>query len=101
MLALQALPIARELAPFLGAREHDLAHITEALIAAEEKDEPVLLGRLTRLSCLPVYRHNRAARYRISRRSKKENRRGDLLDLGPCRKIGLWHVPAVYRRIHD
>jgi uncharacterized membrane-anchored protein len=34
MLALLALPIARGLAAFLSAREHDLAQITEALIAA-------------------------------------------------------------------
>ena len=50
MLALLALPIARELAPFLNARERDLAQITEALITAEEGDEPRLLDRLTRLA---------------------------------------------------
>lgn len=50
MLALLALPIARELAPFLSERERDLAQITDALIHAKEADEPVLLDRLTRLA---------------------------------------------------
>jgi Protein of unknown function (DUF3422) len=45
-----AAALARELAPLFSARERDLAHITEALIAAGEADEPVLLGRLTRLA---------------------------------------------------
>lgn len=49
MMALLALPIARELAPFLGDREKELAEITDALVAAGEADEPVLLERLTRL----------------------------------------------------
>lgn len=49
MMALLALPVARELAPFLGERERELAEITDTLVAAGEADEPVLLERLTRL----------------------------------------------------
>ncbi|MFD2181924.1 DUF3422 family protein [Rhodoplanes azumiensis] len=49
MMALLALPVARELAPFLGDREKELAQVTDALVAAGEADEPVLLERLTRL----------------------------------------------------
>ncbi|RAI37501.1 DUF3422 family protein [Rhodoplanes roseus] len=49
MMALLALPVARDLAPFLSERERELAEITDALVAAGESDEPVLLERLTRL----------------------------------------------------
>ncbi|WP_207211362.1 MULTISPECIES: DUF3422 family protein [Rhodoplanes] len=49
MMALLALPVARELTPFLGARERELAEVTDALVNADETDEPVLLERLTRL----------------------------------------------------
>src|SRR5271157_2008801 len=52
-------------------------------------------------SRLPVYWHDGAARYLAGRRSKIKNRSGDLLDLGPRRKICLRHVLAVHRRIHD
>lgn len=50
MLALLALPIARELAPSLATHERELADITEALVNAKEEDEPTLLDRLTRLA---------------------------------------------------
>jgi uncharacterized membrane-anchored protein len=50
MLALLALPVARGLAPHLDASERELARVTAALAAAAEaKDEPALLDRLTRL----------------------------------------------------
>jgi uncharacterized membrane-anchored protein len=49
MLALLALGVARDLAPFLRARELELARITNALVAAREADEPGLLERLTRM----------------------------------------------------
>ncbi len=49
MMALLALPVARELAPLLSQREHELAQITTALATAAEHDEPVLLDKLTRL----------------------------------------------------
>jgi uncharacterized membrane-anchored protein len=49
VLALLALPVARELTPALGRSERELAEITNALVTADRKDEPVLLDRLTRL----------------------------------------------------
>jgi uncharacterized membrane-anchored protein len=50
MLALLALPVARELTPFLTSRETELAQITATLVEAKETDEAVLLGQLTRLA---------------------------------------------------
>lgn len=49
ILALLALPVARELAPALAGHEQELAEITAALARAGEADEPLLLERLTRL----------------------------------------------------
>jgi uncharacterized membrane-anchored protein len=49
MLALLALPIARQHAPDVTAWERELAEITNALPNADEQSEPVLLDRLTRL----------------------------------------------------
>ena len=49
MLALLALPLARELGPQLSAWEQGLVEITGAMTAAEAQDEP-LLERLTTLS---------------------------------------------------
>lgn len=49
MLALMALPVARELGPFLTKREQELAQITETLAASRAADEGALLERLTRL----------------------------------------------------
>jgi uncharacterized membrane-anchored protein len=49
MLALLALPLARTLAPQLGAAEDQLADITRALTDAGPPREPVLLEQLTRL----------------------------------------------------
>ncbi|HSD60783.1 MAG TPA: DUF3422 domain-containing protein [Burkholderiales bacterium] len=49
MLALLALPLARELGPQLAEWEGRLVEITGAMAAAGEQDEP-LLERLTRLS---------------------------------------------------
>lgn len=50
VLALLALPVARDLGPHLAASERELAQITAALTAAEPADEPALLDRLTRLA---------------------------------------------------
>jgi uncharacterized membrane-anchored protein len=50
MMALLALPLARETVPFLTAREAELAAITAALVSADPADEPVMLERLTGLS---------------------------------------------------
>lgn len=50
MLALLAFPVARSLAPFLRERERELAAVAAVQTGAGEKDEPVLLERLTRLA---------------------------------------------------
>ena len=49
MMALLALPLARDTAPVLTRLEQELAQITKSLTDAREQDEPVLLDRLTRL----------------------------------------------------
>lgn len=49
MMALLALPIARETAPRLAAMEHELAAVAQELAAGEGRDE-ALLDHLTRLS---------------------------------------------------
>jgi uncharacterized membrane-anchored protein len=49
MLALTALPVARELGPFLSRCEAELAQITQTLAGGRPIDEPALLVRLTRL----------------------------------------------------
>jgi uncharacterized membrane-anchored protein len=50
MLALLALPIARELAPFLSQSEGELAGIAAQMIDADRSTERELLMRLTRLA---------------------------------------------------
>ena len=49
MMALLALPVARELAPLLTRAEQELANITAALVSANSDDEAMLLERLTKL----------------------------------------------------
>ena len=49
ILALLALPLARESTPMLTRWEHELAQITKGLVDASERDEPLLLDRLTKL----------------------------------------------------
>lgn len=49
MLALLTFPMAKELAPILGAAEQRLAEITTSLVSATRIDEPELLDRLTKL----------------------------------------------------
>jgi uncharacterized membrane-anchored protein len=49
MMALLALPVARELSPRLSRMERELAEVT-ATIAREDADEPTLLGRVTQLA---------------------------------------------------
>lgn len=50
MMALLALPLAREIAPQLTTAERELAQITAAMVRAGTGDEPALLERLTRLA---------------------------------------------------
>ena len=49
MMALLALPVAREMAPLLGDYEQELSRVTTVLESADENDEAALLDRLTRL----------------------------------------------------
>ncbi len=70
VLALLALPLARETVPFLGRCERELGAITSALVGAAMADEPVLLERLTRLEAelesrqsANLYRFSAAAAY--------------------------------------
>ncbi len=50
VMALLALPVAQGLSPLLGKWERELSEITAALAAADERDEPGLLDRLTLLA---------------------------------------------------
>jgi uncharacterized membrane-anchored protein len=49
LLALLALPVARDVLPFLVRCESELSSLTSALTTATEQDEPALFERLTRL----------------------------------------------------
>ena len=49
LMALLALPVARELGPFLTRSRHELSELTTALADVRDADEPALLERLTRL----------------------------------------------------
>jgi uncharacterized membrane-anchored protein len=49
MMALLALPVARELTPILAGYEQELSQVTTVLESADENDEATLLDRLTRL----------------------------------------------------
>lgn len=65
MMAFLALPVARELAPFIGRCERVLGDITSALTAATEADEPRILDRLTRLEA-DISNRASASHYRFS-----------------------------------
>jgi uncharacterized membrane-anchored protein len=49
MLATMALPVARELTPFLSSSEAELSDVTAAMTTARTADEPRLLDRLIKL----------------------------------------------------
>lgn len=49
MMALLALPVARETMPFLDRRERELAELARAMMGSSEEDEPRLLNGLTEL----------------------------------------------------
>jgi len=49
LMALLALPVARELGPVLNQSERELAQISRALASAAEQDESALLDKLTHL----------------------------------------------------
>jgi uncharacterized membrane-anchored protein len=65
MMALLALPVARDLAPLLTRGEQELAKITGALVSANADDEPQLLERLTRLGA-EIDSREAASHYRFS-----------------------------------
>lgn len=65
MMALLALPVARELSPVLDEDELELSDIGEALVDAESHREQEWLDRLTRLSASSQNRHQRS-NYRFS-----------------------------------
>lgn len=65
MLALLALPLARETVPQLAESERELAQITSALVQAPQADEPELLERLTRLAAAVEMRESETL-YRFS-----------------------------------
>ncbi|NNL56035.1 MAG: DUF3422 domain-containing protein [Woeseia sp.] len=60
MMALLALPLARELAPTLDEDEAELAAIGQALVDVESHHEQDWLDRLTRLSASSQVRHQRS-----------------------------------------
>jgi uncharacterized membrane-anchored protein len=64
MLALLALPIARELSPSLFVNERELAEVSEQLVNADSNLEPVLLSRLTRLQA-QIESHEADSHYRF------------------------------------
>lgn len=84
MLAFLALPVARELVPFIAQHERELAGVTAALATAGEADEPHLLDRLTRLDAAiegrladHFYRFSAAAAYyELVQRRNAELREG-------------------------
>lgn len=57
VMALLALPVARELTPFLVRSEQELGRVTSAMIGAGEASDPDLLDRLTRLEAEIESRH--------------------------------------------
>jgi len=65
IMALLALPVAQELAPFLTAREGELAAITAELARGEQRSEPALLNRLTALEA-EIGRRDADTHYRFS-----------------------------------
>lgn len=65
IMALLALPVARELGPFLGSCEEELAAVTSALASSGTTDETGLLERLTRLEA-GIGSRESASHYRFS-----------------------------------
>jgi uncharacterized membrane-anchored protein len=64
IMALLALPVARELGPFLSRSEAELAEVAAGMVKASEADEPVLLARLTRLAA-EIESREAATRFRF------------------------------------
>jgi uncharacterized membrane-anchored protein len=104
LVALLALPVARELAPTISVAEAELADISAALSAEQAVDEPRLLDRLTRLEAQIQQRHfatsNRfgasEAYYRLIQRRIDELREQRIEGLQTFREfIGRRLAPAI------
>lgn len=65
MLALLALPVARNLAPFLDEGERELAKVAADMVEADGEQEAALLNRLTKLEAAIEYRQSEN-QYRFS-----------------------------------
>ncbi len=65
MLALLALPFARELSPLLTGWEKGLVEISSSMVKSGEKEEPQLLDRLTKLEA-EIESKRSASAYRFS-----------------------------------
>jgi uncharacterized membrane-anchored protein len=57
MMALLALPVARQLTPILGHAEKELLEIMSAMQSAGDTEEPLLLDRLTKLEASVARQH--------------------------------------------
>ena len=65
MMALLALPMARQLSPFLNNSEQELLQILTAMETAGEIEEPQLLDRITKLEAAVARKHT-DSHYRFS-----------------------------------
>ena len=89
IMALLALPVARELTPQLAARERELAEVTSVMIDAGADRDPEMLDRLTRLEAEIESRHSESytrfsaadAYYELVRRRISELREARLTGL--------------------
>ena len=65
MMALLALPVARDLAPRLADLEHELGAVTAALVGTDKADEAMLLERLAKIEA-EIENRISATEYRFS-----------------------------------
>ncbi len=109
IMALLALPVARELSPVLAAQERELAAVTGALIDCGENDEPVLLDRLTRLAAeiesgeaRNRYRFSAArAYYEIVQRRIEDLREGRIEGLQTVREFTERRLAPAMNTVRD
>lgn len=87
MMALLALPVARDIGPFLSDSDRELTRITTEMVAAGREEEPLLLDRLTRLQAeierryaVSEYRFSAAAAYYDLVRSRIEELREERIE---------------------
>ncbi|MBB5689865.1 DUF3422 domain-containing protein [Roseomonas alkaliterrae] len=109
IMALLALPVARDLSPVLGRHERELAAVTDALITCGENDEPVLLDRLTRLAAeietgeaRNRYRFSAAAAYyEIVQRRIEDLREGRIEGLQTIREFTERRLAPAMNTVRD